>query len=169
MCLGLAQSHCVSIVADSAESLGIKWATPAPGGAWSQIATGSMSGATTSITGLSGENLMIYIDGISQSQVSNETGTIRFNSDTGNNYYRQGNSNNVFSNLIFFSNSAGTVIAQNVIFIPNITTGRAKPIYVQPPNSDAVGVWKSTSAITSVQLSISAGSWDGGTYYVYKQ
>ena len=32
MCLGLAQSHCVSIVADSAEATGLKWATPAGGG-----------------------------------------------------------------------------------------------------------------------------------------
>ncbi len=32
MCLGSAQSHCVSIVADSAEATGLKWAAPAGGG-----------------------------------------------------------------------------------------------------------------------------------------
>jgi hypothetical protein len=31
LCLGLAQSHCVSIVADSAETTGLKWATPSTG------------------------------------------------------------------------------------------------------------------------------------------
>jgi len=31
LCLGSAQSHCVSIVADSAEATGLKWAAPAGG------------------------------------------------------------------------------------------------------------------------------------------
>jgi hypothetical protein len=32
LCLGSAQSHCVSIVADSAEATGLKWVAPAGGG-----------------------------------------------------------------------------------------------------------------------------------------
>jgi hypothetical protein len=35
LCLGLAQSHCVSIVADSATATGLKWATPAGGSTFS--------------------------------------------------------------------------------------------------------------------------------------
>ncbi len=37
MCLGSAQSHCVSIVADSATATGLKWAAPAGGGKVLQV------------------------------------------------------------------------------------------------------------------------------------
>ncbi len=60
MCLGLAQSHCVSIVADSAETTGLKWATPAGGGKILQVVsttkTDTFTTSSTSfvdITGLS--------------------------------------------------------------------------------------------------------------------
>jgi hypothetical protein len=37
LCLGSAQSHCVSIVADSAAATGLKWAAPAGGGKVLQV------------------------------------------------------------------------------------------------------------------------------------
>ena len=44
LCLGLAQSHCVSIVADSATATGLKWDTPASG---STFAGCSLNNTTT--------------------------------------------------------------------------------------------------------------------------
>jgi len=37
LCLGSAQSHCVSIVADSAEATGLKWAAPASGSTFAGV------------------------------------------------------------------------------------------------------------------------------------
>jgi hypothetical protein len=50
LCSGSAQSHCVSIVADSAEATGLKWAAPAGGGKVLQVvsATTATSAAITS-------------------------------------------------------------------------------------------------------------------------
>jgi hypothetical protein len=44
LCLGSAQSHCVSIVADSAEATGLKWAAPAGGGKVLQVVEGILTG-----------------------------------------------------------------------------------------------------------------------------
>jgi hypothetical protein len=50
LCLGLAQSHCVSIVADSAEATGLKWDTPAVGGGMTLINTGGTTFGNGTIT-----------------------------------------------------------------------------------------------------------------------
>lgn len=52
-----------SIVADSAEATGLKWAAPASGGGMTLLSTTNLSGATTTISSISGsyKNLIILI------------------------------------------------------------------------------------------------------------
>jgi hypothetical protein len=47
LCLRSAQSHCASIVADSAEATGLKWAAPAGGGKVLQVLQDTVTGMVT--------------------------------------------------------------------------------------------------------------------------
>jgi len=51
------------LTADSSESLGLKWATPAAGGGMTSIASGSLSGSSLSLTSISGsyKNLQLVL------------------------------------------------------------------------------------------------------------
>ena len=55
-----------TLVADSAEATGLKWATPASGGGMTLLSTTSLTGATTTISGISGsyESLFAIITGV---------------------------------------------------------------------------------------------------------
>lgn len=50
MCLGSAQSHCVSIVADSAETTGLKWQAPASGSTFVGVSVYNSTNQTISNT-----------------------------------------------------------------------------------------------------------------------
>ena len=49
------------LTADSAEATGLKWATPAAGGAYTSIASGSLSGSAVNITSISGSYTDLYL------------------------------------------------------------------------------------------------------------
>jgi hypothetical protein len=72
LCSGLEQSHCVSIVADSSESLGIKWAAPASGG-MTLLSTTTLSGASTTISAINGSyvNLVGFVYGVTNATANN--------------------------------------------------------------------------------------------------
>jgi hypothetical protein len=74
------------LTADSAEATGLKFATPAPAGGMTELATGSLSGTTTTISSISGsyKNLVIRLDSPDISDNGNVS--IRFNGDTASNY-----------------------------------------------------------------------------------
>ncbi len=75
------------LTADSAETTGLKWAAPAgsPGLALSSIATGTASGSSLSITGLSSyDQIDFMIKDVGLSTAANLL--FRINSNTGNNY-----------------------------------------------------------------------------------
>ena len=79
-----------SLVADSAETTGLKWQAPAAGGSnWSLLNSGgtTLTGAATiTISGISNvDKIMILIDAASSATAGAEIG-FRFNGDTGNNY-----------------------------------------------------------------------------------
>jgi len=90
LCLGLAQSHCVSIVADSATATGLKWDTPAAGGGMTLLATKTFNNTdfTASFTSIAGtyKNLLVVGSGLQTSASGNESLALRLNNDTGSNY-----------------------------------------------------------------------------------
>ena len=179
------------LVADSAESLGMKWAAPAGGGSadFTLINAGgtALTGATTiTISGISGKNsLLILVDGGSSANASS-TFKVRFNSDSGGNYGAVGlqinnatasNTGGFFGgdaiSVAKMTNSAGGAVAFNMIVSGTNSTGRK---WVSCSSGGDIGTgsefkaitgWYSgASAISSVSLISSTGNFDAGTIYV---
>jgi hypothetical protein len=76
------------LTADSTAATGLAWATPASGGGMTLLSTTTLSGATTTISSISGsyKHLFVLLKGIT-SNVEGDAVYTRFNSDTGNNYH----------------------------------------------------------------------------------
>jgi hypothetical protein len=155
------------------------WSTLAASGAWTQIATGSFSGAQTSVTGLSGKRLFITFNGVSA------TGTMgnmrfRFNGVTTFDFWV---SQNVMQNwtsgggndYAFLNQSTSDAINYSGAFYVDFadnTSITKKPFYAPSFTSSGnfqSGYYYTTSAITSVQFYGNAGTWDAGTYTIWSQ
>lgn len=170
------------LTADSSASTGLAWATPASG-SMTSIATGTLSGATVSITSISGsyKDLRLLIR---NPQTPSRTAVyMQFNTDTTALYGTSNDSSSAGafadSNQIFLNTAQDSGNNKNKIdvslqdytdttsfkigFINNFriddTTGQE--------TSHNTLVYRSTSAITSIQLKLASGSWSGGTYILY--
>jgi hypothetical protein len=75
------------LTADSSTATGLKWATPASGGGMTLLATLSLTGSSVTSSSFSSsyKQLFIYYKGVYVSEAANMY--IRFNADTGSNYY----------------------------------------------------------------------------------
>ena len=143
----------------------------APGGTWSQSATGSLTGSSVTISSLSGKQYYVLCKGWSHS-ASSEYVQIRFNGDTGTNYWR-GDSDSAVAEL--YLNGGGTVGGAStrtsgfMVDMAN-TSMSFKPMLSMTPtstNGSVSGWYQSSSAITSITLFPSGGTFDAGTYYVW--
>jgi hypothetical protein len=177
------------LTADSAEATGLKWATPSSGGGLTLLSTTSLSGATTSITGISGSyiNLLIQIiDGV-KSGVGGVN--LQFNSDTGSNYadgrvqvetttaYPETNNTATSINL----GACGTATAQlskqaqDIMITNYVSTGTKTLSYTGNVKyaSGSVnfftgsGVYVGSSAISSIQVNASGGGYTGGEIKIW--
>lgn len=80
------------LTADSTTATGLKWAAPGGGLNWTLLNAGgtSLSGASTSVSGLSSyDNLIIAVQAAGTAS-TNDIYSATFNADTGSNYYRGG-------------------------------------------------------------------------------
>ncbi len=148
----------------------------AAGATYTPIATTTTSGNANTVTfnSFSGYTDLIMIMNFSLS--TNAEVYIRFNSDTGSNYsrtYLEGNGSSASSarntnsttinilgrssqmvNIINFMNYANTSTYKNVLArfsSPSEIVG------------SEIGLWRSTSAITSIELSLSSGNFTNGS------
>jgi len=146
------------------------WSTP-PSGTWSQVATGSLTGTSVSITGLSGKQFFVILEDWSHNSASSEPLNFRLNNDSGSNYITaELAARNTWGNL------AGNVSGTNnydVSFFVDLadTASQFKPVIVTAGTENKGANYISTSAITSIQVSTDnfsgVVSFDGGTYYVW--
>jgi hypothetical protein len=179
------------LTVDSSTGTGLKWATPAAGGMTS-IASGSLSGSTTTIDNISGSynNLMLFVRDYSSNDDTGDL-TIRFNNDTTSNRhllvyqqcevgasYADGQSvgtsyftctgaakaaDNNNSLVLTVFDYATSGIRKNAEFINSVVAGGGSAAYVFKAECGFQG----DSAITRIDLLLDAGSFDGGTYVLY--
>jgi hypothetical protein len=175
------------LTADSSTATGLKWATPVTGG-MTLLASGSLSGTSVSITGLSTAYNELYIVFNAVSLSGADQPNFRFNADNAGNYYQgqngfnggAGNSGANSGVLIGTNVLAASTAGQWIIQIPNYATTTAyktgfwTTVFLDSGSTfRTVGgtfAYNSGTAITSVQFFASYGgsaTFDNGTYTVY--
>jgi hypothetical protein len=175
--------------ADSTAATGLVWATPAGGGGMTSIATGSLSGATTTISSISGsyKNLQLVLNDFYPS-----TGTalqFKFNSITDYSTLKLANQTND-GGLDTYGEKASTIIHSGLNNVKATDNNNACIVNFYDyanTSSNKVGEMissyysdntfyqtnfqvftaKSSGAITSIDIKVGAGTWSGGTYTLY--
>jgi len=182
------------LTADSTESTGLKWATPASSApSWSLLNSGgtTLTGASTTVSGISGVNqILIIIEGASQAALSHLS--LRLNADTGTNYANFGiklsqtgaTATKVEAENSFSSNrwqiGYPSVASQSVsggILLQGCNGAGLKPCYISTgttwSTSDTAisktmyGLYSGTSTISSIEIGSQSSSLDAGKVYVY--
>jgi hypothetical protein len=175
------------LIADSTAATGLKWGTPSAGG-MTQLATGSLTGASVTISSISGsyKDLILVIRSYGTS--GNTNCGLSTNSDTSN--YKvagvqntNGGSalvgststtramfawnNNPISNTqnsaVFQIFDYANATTQKNMFLTSITAATGTPTW---EIDNLVWISPTTAAITQLVLN-SAGTWSAGTYILY--
>jgi hypothetical protein len=178
------------LTADSAESTGLKWATPADGGGLTLINTGgtALTGASVTVSSipLTYKSLFVYLHGV-YNATSGGAVYMRLNGDTASN-----NSQTIIrcinTTLAGISQAAGffeiisrtansstsAKLAHSMIDIQNYTTSGTVDISYQtyghdntnPMSSTCSGIYTASAGITSINF-YGDYNFSGGTVYVY--
>jgi hypothetical protein len=164
------------------------WATAATGGMTS-IASGSLSGSALSLSSISGsyKNLQLILRDVYTS--SSAALSTRFNSDsTANAYNDQGvnllngtasavgqrsteSTSGIWSALAAADNNNSIVI--DIFDYANATTNKNITFFANYTSTSGSNVsvincgWKNSAAINAISLTLSAGTFSGGTYVLY--
>ena len=174
------------LYADSTVTGGIKWADAPASGGMTLLSTTTLSGTSVTLSSIPSTYKQLYLTIIGAS--SNNDGSelyLQFNSDTGSNYTQTSPSNNLSGSFgateIVVLSGIDTTAKTNQanITIPNYTNTNTwkfctfeslTPSYVTPASEYyakyAWGLYKSTSAISSITLSM-YGTMNTGTAYLY--
>ena len=178
------------LTADSAETTGLKWATPAAGG-MTLISTTTMTGGSVSLTTIAGtyKHLLLVITDTYGSNDGNLH--LQFNSDTTATRYRWTNirgSSTTLSMVTDFEDAqivVGGVIGGNAASLDNANTHLWVYNYTQTADRVVAGYSSSivggtqklcsfdglytgnSAAVTSIQLKPSAGTFTDGSVYLY--
>lgn len=174
------------LTADSTTATGLKWATVS-GGGMTQLATGTLSGASLTISSISGSYRDLRLI-LSNAYPANDAEgfSLRFNSSSTNYFYTSYNSTNVtggnvfaYTEMTFNGNMDNAATGSlSVIEIPEYagsTWKMANCISYFPYATTATDInfyktlfaWNKTDAITSLYLFPTAGNFGGGTYTLY--
>jgi len=185
------------LTADSSTATGLKWAAAGAGANWSLLNTGgtALTGADTiTISGISAKDkIMVFIDAASSASASSYM-RLRFNSDSGTNYWYAGaelrfDSTYSSSNFGGLATTAGDGISLGRM---SASTDAAVSGYLLMSGANASGVkiyhsfglgndtgsagqrgypyggiYNSASTISSVSIISTSGNFDAGTIYVY--
>jgi len=178
------------LTADSTQALGLKWATPA-GGAYTSLATGSLSGSAVSISSISSSYTDLYLQIRGSNLSTNASERIRpngattgymtggFSGSTAGFLGYQEENNGIYMNLpATDTNKSGITTNEYVLYFwdyANTTTHKAIVSYRLPwvttTNRGAAAMsitrFGSTSAISSIDITVDSGTFSGGTYTLY--
>ena len=174
------------LTADSTASTGLAWATPTSGG-MTQLATGTLSGATTTISGISGSYRDLQIIVRNFDPTNDGSGlAIRMNSDstasrhTTSSTYGQWQGVSFNSTVITLTADVDNAVNQGltsctIYDYANTTTWKMCDFLSATNNPTTstqlegrvgYGVYNQTAAITSIDFIVSGGA-AGGTYFLY--
>jgi hypothetical protein len=175
------------LTADSAETSGLKWATPESGG-MTLINTGgtTLTGASVTISSIPATYKELYIYLENAVPATNDVQfNMRFNSDTSSIYNSIRSVDTTISKTgadklgISFNISNTSSNGIGIVRIPNYFSTTAPKSYfshslftyhpttTQWLVSMITGIYNSTSAISSITLFPSSGNWTSGTAFVY--
>lgn len=181
------------LTADSSQSVGIKWAAATAPSNFALISSASLSGSTTTISGISGMNQLYVLINSASVTGGGALLRLRINTDTGANYddafgYVAGASTWAAGNVGANGNFGGTSLLMSLTantgasayfggaMINGCNTAGNKMIQWAGGNTAAggngqyvlngVGRYTGTSTVSSVSLNTDS-TFDGGTIYVY--
>ena len=167
------------LTADSAEASGLKWSSPSSG-SMTLLATGTLSGASTTISSISGsyKNLVFYVRDFLGANTSALRG--QFNGDTGANYQNSYAGGFTYSENSMLLASQSYTSGDNILYIeiPDYAnTATPKMLRTMGITQNSVtpnynffnynNAWNSTAAITSFTFKYGSGNLAAGTYYLY--
>ena len=171
------------LTADSTAATGLAWAAAASGGGMTLLATHTLSGATSTISSISGsyKQLVAYIE-LPQNATADGQFRIAPNGDT-NLAYLVGvkiattvyDVNGGYITTASTSNRSTTNFSATLVIDNYTTTATLKPVqyygwYAPTSGSGqfmSSGVYASASAVTSLVFSNSGGNLSSGTVYLY--
>ena len=184
------------LTADSAEATGMKWATPSGAAtSFTRLVNGTtLSGGSTTFTGLSGQNKLLVFVRYASINTANQVIQIRLNGDSGGNYY-------LFEGRIIPPSTYGTTITSNDAELggtriywgttsSNTSSSGAGYLVIDGANSTGAktftyasgfdnnggqnssgktggGYYVGTSVISSIEFTPASGSFTGGGIYIY--
>jgi hypothetical protein len=178
------------LTADSAETTGLKWATPASGGGMTSLATGSLSGASITISSISGsyKDLVLIVRNFKPANDNNGM-LIRFNSDSNANRYADSSGpgdvagfNIAFNSdraVIYGPNDNSVANGLQQITIPDYAnTSTWKFFTTKSMTNNATtttnlnytkmfGAYNQTGAISAITLLPDSGNFTSGDYILY--
>jgi hypothetical protein len=181
------------LTADSTTATGLKWATAASGGGMTLLSTTSLSGASTTVSSISGSYNQIYIQVLDSYASANGSWYFRVNGDSTAAAYQQlwseAASNNVYANATAQYYETGTKFqwpatvagsdknsAVEILFSNYADTTSRKMMrsvlctengggnQTYNPNS---GFWNNVSAITSFTFGTNGGTWSQGSIKIW--
>lgn len=143
-----------------------------------------LSGSTTTISGISGKQwLYFYVVGASTSTASNAAIAFQLNADTTSNYLQAGlidiagavsgyGNTDTFFPIGLTAATSGTVSGYGHVWNANATTPKPFMVFGNGGGSGYrsyydIGHYQGTSAISSISVTTTAGTFDAGTIYVY--
>ncbi len=174
------------LTADSAQATGLKWATVS-GGGMTSIATGSLTGSSISISGISGSynNLELIIrgfvpatDGAALNGRVNNDSTAIYGNFTNVAASSNTASNTSWNNLSYNQDNAADsgLMRLNFIDYANTSTLKMVELYSMTNNettpsqlnyTTGIAIVRTSSAITEINLFPSTGNFTSGTYILY--
>jgi hypothetical protein len=174
-----------SLVADSTQATGLRWSSPAATTiSWTQVGTSSATGSSVTISSLgSYDQFMIVMNDLSSSNANAEL-YLRFNSDSGSNYFMTGvqidgagcnifsSSARTYCSVALMGNSAGNAAQSMVLVSGSKSTGQKFAQVIGGGNGTGyanLGAcrYAGSSAITSITYLFDSGNIDAGTVTVY--
>ena len=147
------------------------WGTDNSGYAWTQVASGSLSGSSVNVTGLSNDEYFIELSNWSIS--SDGLGfAIQVNGANSYNYIHHGDVNaQTYLTCGGYVGASQTFHGSGVLIQLAKTDSSRKPIIAlntgQQTTYNMGGFYNQTNTITSIQLLSGSANWDAGTYKIW--